>query len=311
MPFSDITLRPMRQDDRDAVSRLIFDSTNYYYTARLGAGPIFTAGPESTRLFCDTYEALDPGCCVIAQEPTGRVIGSCFYHLRDTHVSVGIMNIHPEVFGRGVARQMLDFITDFADRVGKPVRLVSSAMNLDSFSLYTRSGFVPRAAYQDMLIAVPESGFSPSPAGRERVRDARMEDAAFMVDLEMEISHIARRKDFDYFVRNEQGIWHVSVLEDASGALEGFLVSVKHAASTMLGPGAARTEGAALALIAAELDHHRGGRPVLLVPVDCHHMVSTLYQWGARNCEIHFAQVRGTFHGFHGISMPTFMPETG
>ena len=311
MSAENIALRPMRQEDRTAVARLIFESTNQYYAARLGTGPVFTAGPESTRLFCDTYEALDPGCCVNAQEPGARVIGSCFYHPRDSHVSVGIMNTDPEVFGRGVARQMLKFITDFADRVGKPVRLVSSAMNLDSFSLYTRSGFVPRAAYQDMLIAVPESGFSPSPAGRERVREARVEDAALMVDLEMEISHIARRKDFDYFVRNDQGIWHVSVLEDESGGLEGFLVSVKHASSTMLGPGAARTEKAALALIAAELNHHRGGRPVFLVPVECHHMVSTLYQWGARNCEIHFAQIRGAFPGFHGISMPTFMPETG
>lgn len=311
MASETITLRSMRQQDRDAVAALIFESTNHYYAARLSAGPIFTAGPESTRLFCDTYEALDPGCCVIAIEPKGRIIGSCFYHPRDTHVSVGIMNTHPEVFGRGVAKQILKFITDFADRAGKPVRLVSSAMNIDSFSLYTRSGFVPRAVYQDMLIEVPRSGFFPSPSGRERVREARMEDVALMVELEMEISHISRQKDFEYFVRNDQGIWHVSVLEDSSGALGGFLVSVKHPASTMLGPGAARTEEAALALIAAELDQHRGGQPILLVPVECHHMVSRLYQWGARNCEIHLAQVRGAFDGFHGISMPTFMPETG
>ena len=306
-----IALHTMQQEDRDAVARLIFDSTNHYYAKRLSAGPIFSAGPESTRLFCDVYEALDPGCCVVARESSGRIIGSCFYHQRETHVSVGIMNTDPEVFGRGVARRMLSFITDLADRAGKPVRLVSSAMNLDSFSLYSRAGFVPRAAYQDMLIEVPPGGFAPSPAGRERVREARFGDAKLMADLEMQISQIRRGKDFEYFVRNDLGIWHVSVLEDASGGLEGFLVSVKHPASTMLGPGAARTEEAALALIAAELDHHRGGRPVLLVPVECRRIVSTLYEWGARDCEIHFAQVRGPFNGFQGISMPTFMPETG
>jgi hypothetical protein len=36
-----------------------------------------------------------------------------------------------------------------------------------------------------------------------------------------------------------------------------------------------------------------------------------MYSWGGRNCEIHFAQVRGGFRSFNGIVLPTFMPETG
>jgi hypothetical protein len=35
-----------------------------------------------------------------------------------------------------------------------------------------------------------------------------------------------------------------------------------------------------------------------------------MYDWGARNCELHFCQVRGEFKPFQGISMPTFLPET-
>jgi hypothetical protein len=35
-----------------------------------------------------------------------------------------------------------------------------------------------------------------------------------------------------------------------------------------------------------------------------------LYYWGARNCEIHFAQVRGEYWSPSGVVMPTFMPET-
>ena len=96
------------------------------------------------RLFPETYEALDPGCTLVAEHPrTGRLMGSCFHHPRETHVSLGIMNVHPAYFGMGVARRLLRAITDDADARGLPVRLVSSAFNLDSYSLYTRAGFVP------------------------------------------------------------------------------------------------------------------------------------------------------------------------
>jgi hypothetical protein len=36
-----------------------------------------------------------------------------------------------------------------------------------------------------------------------------------------------------------------------------------------------------------------------------------MYDWGARNCELHLCQVRGEFQPFRGISMPSFLPETG
>jgi GNAT superfamily N-acetyltransferase len=308
-------LRAITRDDYDAVARLICESTNRWYAQR-NMGPIFTAGPAACRVFTDVYEALDPGCCVVAaDEASGRLMGSCFYHPRETHISLGIMNVHPDFFSRGVARELLRFVCEVADREGKPLRLVSSAMNLDSFSLYTRAGFVPRAAFQDMFIDVPAGGLSVATPGLDRVRPATLDDVEAMVSLEMEIAHISRAKDFRHFIENPDGIWHVSVLERADGAgaarLHGFLASVNHPGSNMLGPGVARTPADAATLILSELDYHRGRRPVFLVPVECDQLVRTLYGFGARNCEIHFAQVRGRFDGFHGVVMPTFMPETG
>src|SRR5260221_5723156 len=76
------------------------------------------------------------------------------------------MNSDPNYYGQHDAGRLLKFITDFADREKKPVRLVSSAMNLDSFSLYTRAGFVPRMAYQDMYIPVPAEGLPCRAAGQ-------------------------------------------------------------------------------------------------------------------------------------------------
>src|SRR5579859_3794391 len=189
-------IRAMRSDEKLRVAELIFDSTNAWYQ-RAGKGPIFRFGPESCLLFCDVYEDLDPGCCVVAEdEASGRLMGSCFYHPRETHVSLGIMNVHPDYFGRGVAGKLLRFITDYADGPGMPVRLVSSAMNLDSFSLYTRAGFTPRSTFQDILFTVPSGGMGQTPC----VRDATLADVEKMVALEEQISGIRRGKDFAYFV---------------------------------------------------------------------------------------------------------------
>ena len=78
----------------------------------------------------------------------------------------------------------------------------------------------------------------------------------------------------------------------------------------MLGPGISRTDEQAIALIQKELDVNRGRSPVLLVPVEREKMVRQMYDWGARNCELHFCQVRGEFRPFNGVNMPTFILET-
>jgi GNAT superfamily N-acetyltransferase len=304
-------LRAMGQKDWHEVAALICVSTNHWYQCG-GKPPIFPAGPESCLLFCQVYEDLDPGCCVVAEdESTGRLVGSCFYHPRETHVSLGIMNVHPNYFRRGVASALLKFITDLADAQKKPVRLVSSAMNLDSFSLYTRAGFVPRQIFQDVLISVPKEGLNHATPGVDRIRTATLDDVPAMVELEDQVSHICREKDYRYFVENRRGVWHASVLEDGRGAIRGFLCSVAHPGSNMLGPGVMRADEDAAALILEELNHHRGRSPVFLIPSDRPKLVRRVYAWGGKNCEIHFAQVRGEFRPFDGIVMPTFMPETG
>jgi hypothetical protein len=150
----------------------------------------------------------------------------------------------------------------------------------------------------------------PAP-GIERVRPAFADDVAGMVALEEAVSGIRREKDYRYFLENRLGIWHTSVIEDRNGMITGFLCSVAHPASTMLGPGVMATQEDAMALILAELNHRRGGSPLFLLPVDQSKLVQTIYAWGGRNCEIHFAQVRGSFRPFDGVVMPTFMPETG
>ena len=304
----------MRPNEQRDVASLIRESTNCWYEAN-GRAAIFTGEPSSTKLFCDVYEALDPGCCLLAVvKETGQIAASCFYHSRLTHVSIGIMNVHPEHFGKGLARQLLDRIVRLSDEQNKPMRLVSSAMNLDSFSLYTRGGFVPRQIFQDMTLAIPEEGLAERAIpGIHRVRDAHLDDLQNIVQLEQELCFIEREKDHRFFLDNVMNIWNVCVIEsEDTKQIDGVLVSVKHPGTTMLGPGFMRSEEDALALIRYQIDYyHRGGQPVWLVPSSCHSLVSELYRWGAKNCELHFGQTRGQWQEPVGVIMPTFMPETG
>ena len=69
-----------------------------------------------------------------------------------------------------------------------------------------------------------------------------------MVALEQEIVGIERGKDFHYFLDNALGIWHGSIVEDEQGEVAGFLHSVRHPASNMVGPGVMRTGEQALAV---------------------------------------------------------------
>lgn len=301
-------LRRMRKKDWPAVAALIHDSTNAWYEGH-GHGKIFSAGPASARLFCEVYEALDPGCCVVAEDSaTGAIAGSCFFHPRETHVSLGIMNSHPRWAGRGVASRLMKRVIKEAESRRQPLRLVSSAFNLDSYSLYTRHGFVPRALYQDMLFAVPEGGVAVPQA--RHLRDARTADVPAIARLERALHHISRERDYRYIIENRSRLWHSSVFLGPGGRIDGFLASIAHPGSRMLGPGFARTEAQAHALIARELDHRRGQTMVFLVPADRPKLVRACYDLGARNCELHVAQCRGRWHAPKGIIVPTFMPET-
>lgn len=309
--MSEFELRPMEKVDRTEVAELIYLSTNTWYQTH-GRPPVISGGPATADVFFDVYEALDPGCGVVAVSTrSGRLAGSCFYHPRPTHVSLGIMNVHPNYFGFGVARALLKHIVDYAEREQKPLRLVSSAMNLDSFSLYNRMEFAPQVMFQDMYLTVPAEGLPFRTEGDRQVCTATIADVKAIDRLEQELVGISREKDYRYFIENRDGFWHVVVYPDECDGVAGFLVSVNKPGFTMLGPGLARTPQQAATLLLAGLNQCRGRTVVFLVPSQCTSLVQQMYQWGAKNCELHVSQVRGSAQPVQGIQMPTFLPETG
>jgi len=306
-----LRLRQMTAEDQSEVSELIYASINAWYGLR-GMGQPFQGSPQVTEVFYQVYNGIGTSRCVVAENSrTSRLMGSCFYHPRRSHVGLGIMTVHPNYFGTGAGREMLKYICDFTDRESyKALRLTQSALNLDSFSLYNRAGFVLYQAYQDMTLRVPERGLEQPPPRLEHVRDATLEDVPEMAALEMQVSGVTREEDYRFCIENSVGFWHVSVYESAPGNIEGFLVSSAHPAFNMLGPGVMKTQEQAAPLIFNELNLHRGESPILILPVDQTQLVQLMYSWGVRNCELHFCQVRGEFHPYQGINMPTFLLET-
>lgn len=305
-------LRSMEEEDRAEVAELIYCSINSWYKSH-GQGELFQGGPSIADVFYEVYNDLTPGSNVIAiNEETGRIMGSCFYHPRDHHMSLGIMNVHPNYFGCGVGSTLLKHIIKFKEDNGfNSLRLTQSAINIDSFSLYNKAGFVPRHSFQDMLTAVPETGISGAPARGDRVRAATITDIPAMADVEMSVSGIRRDLDYKYAIENKRGYWKASVIEDGANGISGFMITCGHPAFNMLGPCVTGSEEDALALIFNGLNQYPGRMPVCLIPMEKRKMVRQMYDWGSRVCEMHFCQVLGEFQPFDGISMPTFLPESG
>lgn len=310
--MSEFEMRPLNHGDRSEYADLVHSSFNAWYWKKGWGTDYFRCPPEDAAIFYDIYNDLAPGRSVAAvNTKTGRLMGACFYHPRERHVSLGIMSVHPSYFGRGIGRALVNHIIDFTDSGGfSSLRLVGSAINMDSFSLYNRAGFVPVKCYHDMVIQVPPNGVGSAPAEVKLVRDARIEDAAAMGDIEFEISGIRRLEDYLYATENRRGVFEVKVLEGERG-LDGFMISIRHPALNMIGPGVSRIQDGACALVHSCLGRYRGEGVLCVIPMDCTSLVRQMYDWKARNVETHLFQVRGEFKPFDGVSIPSFLPETG
>ncbi|MDO5309386.1 MAG: GNAT family N-acetyltransferase [Planctomycetia bacterium] len=308
---ANIILRLKSAADNPAVAKLIHDSLNAWYKTNRGFDSV-VADVQAATIYSRVYDALDPDCCVVAEvADTGALAGSCFFHPRSTHVSLGIMTVSPQCFGMGVSSKLLRYIVDVATSRNQTLRLVSSAMNLDSFSLYNRAGFVPYAMYQDMQIAVPQEGFAVNAPEGCSVREATLNDLPAIVELEKQLQGIDRAKDYKFFIDNAEGIWGVSVLLDADGVIQGVMCSVRDPGCNMVGPGVARTEAQTAALVRYELNRYAGKwSPIVLIPTQTRQLRAEMYLLGARNTETHVGQSLGPIPERSGVALPTFMPET-
>lgn len=303
-------IRSIHPSDFGETASLIHAALDTYYRTHLNDSK-FGTDPAPFLLFPDLYDELDPGCGLVAEGAEGSLLGCAFYHPRPTHVGIGIVATHPTSSNKGIARALMEEILRQSDLRGVPACLVSSAMNLASFSLYTRLGFVPTDTLQDVSLKVPHEGLSFRTNPNLHIRPSQPRDIPELTNLEKRLRGIDRAKDLAHFQTNAKGCWRLMVAEE-EGHLVGFLGGIAHPGLRMLGPGVAESETVMAGLVHAQLDAHFRGEEVLwLVPVKCSALVSQAYQWGARNVEIHLTSIRGSRPEQAGINIPTFMPESG
>ncbi len=302
-------IRTMQRDEWSEVAALIHASTNKWYMDKYGF-EIFQCSVEDVEaLFCKVYEDLDPNSCLVA-DVDGVIAASCFYHPRETHDSLGIMNVHPDYFGQQLGKKLLQAIIEKSLDAGKQLRLISSTMNLDSFSLYNKNGFQALFPYQDMLVEVPADGI-PVHANDQYARPATGSDLEAIVDLELSIHGLNKRKDYQYYLSDQDNIWELLVYDD--GDIKGALVSVKHPASNIVGHGIMQDAEVAKALIYRSLNRYRGMTPLVIIPADNKELVQGMYAIKAKNCELHVIQAFNPPNTDrpNGVVIPTFMPENG
>lgn len=261
-------LRPLRYDDVSGYAEMLYSSFNSWYRKHGLDKDYFECGLQETRIFYDIYNDLTPGCSVAAfSKDTGEIAGASFYHPREYHVSLGIVSVHPDFWGVGVGSSLVHSILKYTKENNyKSCRLMSSAVNIDSFSLYNRAGFIQRVAYQDMVITVPENGITETVKGEELVREAILNDISAVSSLELEVSGISRKMDYRYAIENPRNVLHMTVYENSHKGIDGFMISIKHPALNMLGPCVASSEDVAIALIKKELGRFQGGTCVVRSP---------------------------------------------
>jgi len=275
-------VRPLTADDRNEYGFMVHASFNAWYWRHGWGRDYFQRSPSEAAVFFGIYNDLMPGWSVaLFNTATGQLHGACFYHPRERHVSLGIMSVHPSFSGRGVGRAIVREIVRLTEAGGYPaLRLVSSAINMDSFALYNRAGLVPHQPYHDMIITVPATGASIRDPARNQVRPAVLTDVAAMAQVEDEVSGIRREMDYRYAIQNSRGVLRATILEAPQGGLDGWMIAVNCPALKMLGPCVAKSEEAAATLIAEALDWFAGHTVLCLIPMNKQTLVHRLYSWG-------------------------------
>lgn len=292
-----------------AVAALLHRSLVHWYERNLRQGERFGTSHLPFLHFPALYRNLDPEHCLGAWSKN-QLVGVAFIHPRETHISAGIIATDPEHAGSGIAKRLLAKACELADSLALPLRLVSSLLNLDSFSLYSRHGFQPVAIYQDIQIHIPDEGLSDLPATVGSIRKGTPPDAEEIARAELQMCGISRLRDHQAFLSQTTLPWEVLVFQNSQGTIDGALTFTRHPDWSMVGPAFASDETVLDALLSRALDQLRGKTVVLLIPATARTLLQRLYTLGGRNIELHALQVRGKPMPSKGISLPTFLPET-
>lgn len=174
--MADVVIRRAIPADAGACAEVMFAAFESLATRH--AFPIEPETPEFTGVQMESMLATD-GIYGLVAEQDGDVVGSAFADERGRIVGIGPVTVAPDVQGGGVGRTLMESLLHrCAERDVADVRLVQTAYNYRSLSLYAKLGFVVREP-----LSVFQGTTTPAVAPSGDVRVATGKDIEMCDDL--------------------------------------------------------------------------------------------------------------------------------
>lgn len=293
-----ITIRTMTAEDVDVVAPVIVRAFNTV-NARYGYPSEFPE-PDAAVLLSRYYLSQDPEGCLVA-ERDGSICGSIFARRRGDTVSVGPVSTDPACQGMGVGRRMMEAVFDLYPDAAS-YRLVQAAFNKESFSLYSRTGFV---AVETMLrLERPPAPVTPE-GDEPHVRQVTVEEAPAVAGLDRRLLGVERERDLPTFF----GMGSVYVYDGGAGA-QGYLATIPTPGAIFLGPAVAQSEGQLGALLRAALRDAGSSPAGLHLPARFASAIDDCYRLGFRLFCLETFMVRGEWRMDQAFYLRSIFPES-
>lgn len=160
-----LQIRPATEDDAGACARIMFDAFESLATRH--AFPIEPGTPEFTDFQMTAMLATD-GIFALVAELHGEIVGSAMQDERGKIVGIGPVSVERGVQNAGVGRALMEALLQRSrERDVAGVRLIQTAYNYGSLSLYAKLGFAVRetlSVFQGSPRAAPIAGATVRPA---------------------------------------------------------------------------------------------------------------------------------------------------
>jgi predicted N-acetyltransferase YhbS len=165
-----LRIREATADDADDCGRIFFAAFEALATRH--AFPIEPGTPEFTDFQMRSMLAADSIYGLVA-ERDGQIVGSAFQDERGPIVGVGPVSVDPTAQDASAGRALMEaLLTRSRERGVAGIRLVQTAYNYRSLSLYAKLGFVvrePLSVFQGTVRRAPAPGVIVRPATADDV----------------------------------------------------------------------------------------------------------------------------------------------
>jgi predicted N-acetyltransferase YhbS len=288
----------MTPDDVDIVAPVTTRAFNTV-NARYGYPSEFPE-PSASALASRFYLSRDPEGCLVA-ERDGSICGSVFARRRGDRVSIGPVSVDISAQGAGVGRRMMEAVIDLHSDAAS-FRLVQAAFNKESFSLYSRTGFVgvEPLLRLERLSAPVEAG-----ADQPHIRLATADDLPVLADLDRRLLSVERDRELQTLF----SMGSAYVYDDGAG-VQGYVATMPTPGPVFLGPAVARSESQLNALLRAAL-RSVGSRPCgLHLATRFAGTIDECFRLGFRLFCIETFMVRGEWRAADAVHVHAVFPET-